>query len=57
MGVSKRERLNAGSQKLESWDNADSQRFESWDSADVGGASTLLLGRERKIRENMSTQK
>lgn len=47
-GVSKRERLNAGSQKLESWDNADSQRFESWDSADVGGSIDLTVGKGKK---------
>lgn len=47
-GVSKRERLNAGSQKLGSWDNADSQRFESWDAADVDGSIDLTVGKGKK---------
>lgn len=47
-GVSKRERLNAGSQKLGSWDSTDSQRFESWDTADVGGSIDLTVGKGKK---------
>ncbi|KAF7152867.1 hypothetical protein RHSIM_Rhsim01G0272700 [Rhododendron simsii] len=47
-GVSKRERLNAGSQKLGSWDNADSQRFESWDAADVDGSIDLTVGKGKQ---------